>query len=189
MSKPSLLLAAAAIALLGGATGAQAGEKEPMPAPTLELSDVPYVSGRIHYTPRASFDDIYHFTLSVESDIGLSLGQNAQQHGASAILAIDGLAASLYDESRRQLARASSGEFGMRLGAGAYFWDVSGLTKGVYGGAYTVSMFSRPAGLPVVSPVPEPGTGILLSAGTGVVGLITLRRRRARREAGAVVAS
>jgi PEP-CTERM motif len=63
----------------------------------------------------------------------------------------------------------SRGSFG-NLDAGSYFYRVTGVATGSFGGLYTLSSTMTPLA------VPEPGTLAMLLAGLGVMGLLSRRR-------------
>jgi len=55
------------------------------------------------------------------------------------------------------------------LGAGSYYYRVTGLVEGSAGGSYVLTS--------TITPVPEPGSMALVLAGLSVVGFIASRRR------------
>ncbi|MDY0746167.1 FxDxF family PEP-CTERM protein [Paucibacter sp. R3-3] len=59
---------------------------------------------------------------------------------------------------------------------GVYYLDIFGRATGSLGGAYNGAISVQ-----AVSPVPEPGSYVMLMAGLGAVGLVATRRRRTLR--------
>lgn len=60
-------------------------------------------------------------------------------------------------------------EFSVALGGGDYYFNITGVTTGTKGGAYSVALYAEP--------VPEPETYAMMLAGLGLMGFVARRRK------------
>ena len=122
-----------------------------------------------------SFLDIYDFTFSTKSDLGMALLSIANKNQYT----LDFTSFDLYSGSTLVVKGTSvaGGALdvwslsGQRIQSGIYSLQVSGHILGSSGGSY--------GGNASVSPVPEPATWIMLGFGIAAVGFMARRRKSA----------
>lgn len=130
-------------------------------------------------TPVGSFNDSYLFSLTAVE----TLFSTAVSNNLTSALNITGGQVSLFREAGavdttvgsfafNDVTGSISHAFGL-LGAGDYYYEVSGAGTGSLGGFYTLSSTLLP-----VTPVPEADSLAMMLAGLGVLGFLGRRRIR-----------
>jgi hypothetical protein len=127
-----------------------------------------------------SFSDLVWFSIPTPSDLSSTTVANNLTLGSTQVLNINGGQVSLYKEAGATDTLLASYSFDgttgstshtvADLGAGQYYYQITGTASGNYGGFYSLTS--------TVSPVPEPETYALLLAGLGVVGSLYRRRKQ-----------
>ncbi len=128
-------------------------------------------------TPIGSFEDNYLFSFLEPMGLFTTAVANNQ---LPALSIVDGMVTLFQEAGAVDVAMGSfafdgttgstTHAFGT-LASGDYYYQVTGIGAGTYGGFYTISS--------EVTPVPEPEAYALMLAGLGVIGFVALRRRSA----------
>jgi len=137
------------------------------------VSATPYVNFVTTSAP-GSFLDVYQFDIAPGS---WAAGASVENHPLSistpvnlSILNVSGLSFSIFDDVNQVVASSSTAYSGIAT-PGTYRAEVSGVTTGLSGGAYSLAL--------AVVAVPEADTWALFAAGLGMVAVAYSRRRKA----------
>ena len=138
------------------------------------LDQAPY-SVSNHYinnvtiSPGSSFVDVYNFSLNNTNLFSGSGAQLPLSFPGYDVLKISNFTLKLFDASNVLAGVPGTTQITDILSNGKYFVTVSGTPTGLAGGNYTFAA--------AVQAVPEPNAWVMLLAGLGMIGFVTLRRR------------
>lgn len=128
----------------------------------------PYINN-VTISPGSSFVDVYNFILNNTNLFSGSGAQLPLSFPGYDVLNISNLTLKLFDASDVWLGVTGTTQISDTLVKGSYHVNISGIANGSAGGNYTFAA--------VAQPVPEPNGWVMLLAGLGMIGFVTLRRR------------
>ena len=133
------------------------------------LDDAPPYINNVTISPGSSFVDVYNFSLNNTNLFSGSGAQLPLSFPGYDVLKISNFTLKLFDASNVLAGVTGTTQITDILSNGNYFVTVSGTPIGLAGGNYTFAV--------AVQAVPEPNGWVMLLAGLGMIGFVTLRRR------------